>query len=133
MVIADKSEGRLRAIPGSKPVAVEFDEAKRWLAGRRSFIPWPERAADDRFLTRAIRDAETPKALGRLIHQVAEFEPADKLAEKLGWKVQPWFDGTFAFDVERAREIAKSSQLDVPMFVGKALEVTLRSAEGGRS
>jgi hypothetical protein len=35
--------------------------------------------------------------------------------------------------VERAREIAKSLQLDVPMFVGKALEVTLRSAEGGRS
>ena len=41
--------------------------------------------------------------------------------------------GSFAFDVDRAREIGKSLQLDVPMFVGKALEVTLRSAEGGRS
>jgi hypothetical protein len=131
MAISDKSEGRLKAIPGSKPVAVEFSEAKRWLAGRRGFIPWPERAADDRFLTRAIRDAETPKVLSRLVHQVAGFEPADKLAGKLGWKdadTQPWFDGTFVFDAERAGEIAKFLQLDIPMFVGKALEVTLRSA-----
>lgn len=135
MAISDKSEGRLRAIPGSKPVAVEFEEAKRWLSGRRGFIPWPERAADDRFLTRAIRDAETPKVLARLVHHVAGFEPADKLAEKLGWKaadVQPWLGGTFAFDADRASEIAKALQLDIPMFVGKALEVTLRSAGGGR-
>jgi hypothetical protein len=99
-------------------------------------MPWPKRAADDRFLTRAIRDAETPKVLARLIHQVGEFEPVDKIAGKLGWNaadVQPWIDGTFAFDIERAREIAKSLQLDVPMFVGKALEVALRSAEGSRS
>jgi hypothetical protein len=47
--------------------------------------------------------------------------------------VQPWLDGTFVFDTERACEIAKALQLDVPMFVGKALEVTLRSAEGGGS
>jgi hypothetical protein len=136
MAISDKSEGRLKAIPGSKPVAVEFGEAKRWLSGRRGFIPWPERAADDRFVTRAIRDAETPKVLARLVHQVAEFEPADRLAAKLGWTtadVQPWLDGTFAFDIERAGRIAEVLQLDVPMFVGKALEVTLRSAEGGRS
>lgn len=136
MAISDKSDGRLRAIPGSKPVAIALDEAKRWLSGRRGFIPWPERAADDRLLTQAIRGAETPKALGRLLHQVAEFQSPDKLAAKLGWAaedVQAWLDGTFAFDAERAREIAKSLQLDVPMFVGKAIEVTLRSAEGDRS
>lgn len=135
MAISDKSENRLRAISGSKPVAVEFDEAKRWLSGRRGFIPWPERAADDRFLTRAIRDAETPKVLARLIHQVAGFEPAEKLADKLGWRaadVQPWLDGTFSFDADRADQIGRALQLDVPMFVGKALEVTLRSAEGSR-
>lgn len=135
MAISDKTEGRLKTIPGSKPVAVDFAEAKRWLSGRRGFIPWPERAADDRFLTRAIRDAETPKVFARLIHQVAGFEPAEKLADKLGWsaaEVQPWLDGAFAFDVDRAGQIAKVLQLDVPMFVSKALEVTLR-AEGGRS
>jgi hypothetical protein len=135
MAISDKSEGRLKAISGSKPVAVEFGEAKRWLSGRRGFIPWPERAADDRFLARAIRDADTPKVLARLVHQVAGFEPAEKLANKLGWStadVQSWLDGTFAFDTERAGQIAKALQLDVPMFVGKALEVTLRSSEGGR-
>jgi len=74
--------------------------------------------------------------LARLVHQVAGFETADRLAAKLGWttaEVQPWLDGTFAFDVERAGRIAEVLQLDVPMFVGKALEVTLRSGEGGRS
>jgi hypothetical protein len=136
MAIADKSDNRLRAIPGSKPVAVEFDDAKRWLAGRRGFIPWPERAADDRFLTRAIRDAETPKAFGRLIQQVADFKAPDQLSEKLGWtvdEIRPWFDGSFEFNADRAGHLAKALQLDAPMFVGKALEVSLRLIEGGRS
>jgi hypothetical protein len=136
MAIADKSDNRLRTIPGSKPVAVEFDEAKRWLSGRRGFIPWPEHAADDRFLTRAIRDAETPKALGRLIHEVADFKPPDHLAEKLGWnadEVRAWFDGSFQFDAERARHLAKTLALDAPMLIGKALEVSMRSVEGGCS
>ena len=31
--MADKDEGGLRASPGSNPVPVEFEEAKRWLAG----------------------------------------------------------------------------------------------------
>jgi hypothetical protein len=135
MAISDKSENRLRAIPGSKPVAVEFDEAKRWLSGRRGFIPWPDHVEDDRFLTRAIRDAETPKALGRLIHQLAGFEAPEKLAEKIGWtaeETKAWFDGNFAFDLERARHLARVLELDVPMFVGKALEVSERT-EGGRS
>jgi hypothetical protein len=135
MAISDKSEARLKSIPGSKPVAIEFGEAKRWLAGRRGFIPWPDRPIDDRFLALAFRDAETPAAFGRLIHQVINFQPADKLAEKTGLSVdeaKAWLDGSFAFDVERARLLAKPLELDVPMFIGKALEVTLRS-EGGRS
>jgi hypothetical protein len=135
MAISDKSENRLRAIPGSKPVAVKFDEAKRWLSGRRGFIPWPDLVEQDRFLTRAIRDAESPKALGRLIHQVAGFEAPEKLAEKIGWiadELKAWFDGSFAFDLERARHLARALELDVPMFVGKALEVSER-AEGGLS
>ena len=134
MAISDKTDGRLKAIPGSKPVAVEFAEAKRWLSGRRGFVPWPERAADDRFLTRAIRDAETPKELARLVDQIAGFDATNRLAATLGWPiadVRSWFDGSFTFDVERAGQIAKALQLDVPMFVGKALEVTLRSSNGG--
>lgn len=136
MAISDKSDNRLKSIPGSKPVAVEFDEAKRWLSGRRGFVPWPDRPADDQFLVRAIRDAETPKAFGRMIHQVADFQSPDQLAEKTGWtadEIKAWFDGTFAFDTERARHLAQSLELDVPLFVGKALEVSLRSTAGGRS
>lgn len=136
MAISDKSDNRLKSIPGSKPVAVEFDEAKRWLSGRRGFIPWPDRPDDDQFLARAIRDAETPKAFGRLIHQVADFKAPDQLAQKTGLpaeEIKAWFDGTFVFDTERARNLAQSLELDVPLFVGKALEVSLRSTAGGRS
>lgn len=135
MAISDKGENRLKSIPGSKPVAVEFNEAKRWLSGRRGFTPWPDRPADDIFFARALRDAETPKAFGRLIHQVADFRPPEQLAEKLGWtvdEIKVWFDGTFAFDTDRARQLAQSLDLDIPLFVGKALEVSLRAAAGGR-
>jgi hypothetical protein len=136
MAISDKSENRLRSIPGSKPVAVEFGEAKRWLSGRRGFIPWPDGAKNDRFLTRAIRDAETPRAFGRLIQQVANFQTPDEMSDKIGWdanQIKAWLDGTFAFDVDHARRLAELLDLDVAMFVGKALEVSLRSTEGGRS
>jgi hypothetical protein len=136
MAISEKGDNRLRSIPGSKPVAVEFSEAKRWLSGRRGFTPWPDRPVDDLFLTRALRDAETPKAFGRLIHQAADFQPPEQLTEKVGWtakEIQVWFDGTFAFDTERARHLAQSLGLDVPLIVGKALEVTLRSSAGGQS
>ena len=135
MAISDKSENRLKSIPGSKPVSVEFDEAKRWLSGRRGFIPWPQRTMDDRFLARAFRDAETPAALGRLIQHVIAFQSAERLAEETGLSVdeaRTWLDGSFAFDVERAGVIAKSLDLDAPMFIGKALEVTLRD-RGERS
>lgn len=44
--------------------------------------------------------------------------------------MQPWIEGRFAFDVDG--QLAKVLQLNVPMLVGKALEVTLRPAEGGR-
>ncbi|WP_334399107.1 hypothetical protein [Bradyrhizobium sp. AZCC 2289] len=132
MAISDKS---LQAIPGSKPVAVGFNEAKPWLLGRRGFIAWPDRVVEDRFLARAIQDAETPEVLGRLIHQVTDFQAPEKLAEKIGWtadEIKAWFDGNFVFDLERARHLARVLELDVPMFVGKALEVSER-AEGGRS
>jgi hypothetical protein len=134
MAISDKGENRLKSIPGSKPVAVEFDEAKRWLSGRRGFTPWPDRPGDDLFLTRALRDAETPKAFGRLIHQATDFRPPEQLAAKIGWtadNVKAWFDGTFSFDTELARSLAQSLELDVPLFVGKALEVSLRAAGRG--
>jgi hypothetical protein len=58
------------------------------------------------------------------------------LAEKTGWtadEIKAWFDGTFPFDTERARHLAQSLELDVPLFVGKAFEVSLRSTAGGRS
>lgn len=134
MATSDKSDSRLRTIPGSKPVAVEFDEAQRWLSGRRGFSPWPDQPVDDRFLARAFRDAETSKAFGRLVHQVVDFRTPDAAVEKIGWpaeEIQAWLDGSFAFDAARAQHLAQALGLDIPMFVGKALEVSLRA--GARS
>jgi hypothetical protein len=45
--MADKSDNGLKAIPGSKPVLVGIDEAKRWLSGRRGYIKRGHRAARD--------------------------------------------------------------------------------------
>jgi hypothetical protein len=129
--IADKTENGLRAIPGSKPVSVEHDEALRWLNGRRGFIPSPKRPSDDRFLAEHLRDIRSPEALGKLIeHQLwPAFGSPPKAPVALGWtteEVEQWCSGSFRFDENRARCLAEALDFDVPLFVGKALEVSLR-------
>ena len=39
---------------------------------------------------------------------------------------ESWCNGSFRFDEIRARELAQALDFDVPLFVGKALEVSLR-------
>ena len=74
--MADKDEGGLRAIPGSKPVQVEFEEAKRWLAGRRGFKPTPVRLRDDPNLQSKFGSVQTAEELGDLIRRLrGQFEP----------------------------------------------------------
>jgi hypothetical protein len=129
--LADKSENGLRAVPGSKPVSVEHAEALRWLSGRRGFIPSPQAAGQDRFLLDRLRELQTAKSLGWLITSCL-------FREGLAWRNQtpvpgplvdhedPWCKGTFQFDAEKASQIAVQLGVDVPLFVGKALEVSLR-------
>jgi hypothetical protein len=129
--IADKSENGLRAIPGSKPVSVEHDEALRWLTGRRGFIPSPKRSSEDRFLTEHLRDIQTSEALGTVVerHLRSAFGSPQAAPAALGWtadEVQQWCNGAFDFDEARACQLAKALDFDVPLFVGKALEVSLR-------
>jgi hypothetical protein len=141
--LADKSENGLRAIPGSKnPVQIEKAEAARWLQGRRGFIPTPNRPREDRFLKEQLQNAPSAEALGQLIGQCvkrAARTPGDVQAA-LGWKheqLDAWVRGENRFDLESAKALAVALDLDVPLFVGKALEVSLRrdlaTANGGQS
>lgn len=129
--LADKSENGLRAIPGAKPVAVEHKEALRWLRGRRGFIPTPERPNEDRFMTEHLQNIQSAEALGRLIRRRLwpTFGSPDKTPAALGWTsddVERWENGTQVFSEAHALQLAQALDFDAPLFVGKALEVTLR-------
>jgi hypothetical protein len=129
--LADKTENGLRAIPGAKPVSVEHNEALRWLTGRRGFIPSPRRPSEDRFLTEHLRDIRSSEALGKLIERQlwSAFGSPQQAPAAIGWTsddVEQWCRGSFRFDESRARQLAQALDFDVPLFVGKALEVTLR-------
>jgi len=139
--LADKSENGLRAVPGSKnPVIVEHADAMRWLKGRRGFIPTPDRPSADRFLLEHLQNIQSSEALGHLVGMQlwAAFGSPEKAPAALGWnpaEVEGWVKGTQTFDVEQARSLAAALDFDIPLFVGKSLEVTLRrdlsKAKGG--
>lgn len=138
--LADKSENRLHAIPGTKnPVMIEHADALRWLKGRRGFTPFPDRPINDRVLRQQLHATETSEALGQLIRQrlLATHKSMSDVPVAFGWEaadVGHWIAGTQTFDAEKARALAHVLDLDVPLFVGKALEVTLRRDQNrGRS
>lgn len=133
MAISDKSDARLKTIQGSKPVSVSFAETKRWLAGRRGFVPCPSVPKEDQFLSLAMREAETSVDFSRLLQRISNFEPAEHLAKKARMQVEEaerWLNGNFTFDLPQARAVAECLNVDVPLFVGKALEVSLRRQGG---
>ena len=141
--LADKSENGLRAIPGTKnPVTVDHAEASRWLKGRRGFIPSPGRPSEDRFLTENLQNIQTAEELGQLVRRRLwdTFGSPDKAPKALDWSpsdVEDWQKGAQIFDADHARRLAIALDFDTPLFVGKALEVTLRrdlsKASGGQS
>jgi hypothetical protein len=130
--LADKSENGLRAVVGSKnPVVVEHAEAQRWLRGRRGFIPYPEHASTDRFLTEHLQNIQSSEALGRLIAQRLREASVTTVNEQMvsGWSeadINQWIAGSQAFNEQKARGLAEALGLEVPLFAGKALEVILR-------
>lgn len=130
--LSDKSESGLRALPGSRnPVEVEHAEAWRWLKGRRGFIPMPNRPRTDRFLLEQLQNIRSAEALGRLVRDrvLASFASVCDAADRLGWSatdLELWLNGDQEFEARRAQALADALDLDVPVFVGKALEVSLR-------
>lgn len=131
--LADKSENGLKAIQGSKPVAVTLKEARRWLKGRRGFVPEPDRPIDDPVVTERLAAARTVTEFGSLIRECSFLVKGNDY-EALREPIGAWIDGTFIFDAGVAQTLATKLDLDVPLFVGKALEVSLRRdthREGG--
>jgi hypothetical protein len=123
--IAHKSEDGLRVVAGMKPVSVARDEAWRWLQNRRGFIPSPKRPSEDRFLCEHLRNIQSAAALGDLIRT----QLSTSKQQTLGWtndEIDEWCNGSFRFDEARACQLARALDFDVPLFVGKALEVSLR-------
>jgi hypothetical protein len=124
--VADKSQNGLKAIPGTKnPIKFEHDEAVRWLRLRRGFIPSPKRPSEDRFLANHLRDIETSERFGNFI--AGQLRDAD--VKKLDWspdEAAHWSNGTYRFDADQASQLARVLDIDAPLFVGKALEVSLR-------
>ncbi|BBE74932.1 hypothetical protein [Oharaeibacter diazotrophicus] len=121
--LADRSDNGLRAVPGSKPVEVNHAEGVRWLSGRRGFVPTPNRPQEDRFLREHLVELSSAEALSRVVSRL--LWPRDK-APLPADRVTAWIDGTFTFDRQDAEKLAEVLDLDVPLFVGKALEVSMR-------
>ena len=121
--IADKSENGLRTIPNSKPVAVEAKEAKRWLTGRRGFVPAPERLSNDPVAKQRLGSLQSVQEFGEFIRQCVMALRVDTQETP---EIGDWIKGTFTFEAAVAQNLAERFELDVPLFVGKALEVSLR-------
>ena len=129
--LAQKGDAGLKAIPKSKPVRIEVDEARRWLVGRRGFRPTPKGPSDDPILNERLRGFERMAQLADFIerHAVRTHGSPDTLAGALGWsadELTQWTDGTFTFDPDRATALGTAIGADGPTFVGKALELSLR-------
>lgn len=132
--LADKGESSLRAIPASKPLSVDYEEAKRWLAGRRGFIPTPKRASDDRFLLRQLANTRTADAFSKLLRQLLldRHQTLKTAGMALGWdeaEVETWCRGTFAFDLDKVTALSRVVGVELPLLAGKALELWLRRSE----
>ncbi len=130
--LADKSENGLQAIPGSKnPVIVEHAEASRWLSGRRGFIPSPDLPSSDRFLTEYLQSIRSSEALGQFIAQRLRQTPSatadeQSVLDRSRADIDKWIAGSQTFNEQEARVLAEALGFEVPLFVGKALEVILR-------
>jgi hypothetical protein len=123
--IADKSDAGIRTVPGSKnPVKISHDEAMRWLSARRAFIPMPKGVKDDKLLVESLKKADTAAALGKLISRIASVSASADKFEDLDFG--SWCDGSFQYDKNQAIRLAQRLEIDAPLFVGKALEVSMR-------
>ena len=124
--ISDKSENGIHPIPGTKnPVKISQDEAHRWLLSRRGFIPGPSNVKDDKLLLENFKKTESSSAFGKLVGKVAQALRVND-TDFSNIDFESWLNGTFVFEKQDAVELAQKLEIDVPIFVGKALELSMR-------
>lgn len=142
-LLADMTEGAVRnamtlsgeagltAIPKSKPVRVDVDEARRWLSGRRGFHPTPVGRQNDPILNERLRAFDRIEQLSDFIerHAIRLHGGLSELANTVSWDVSAimaWRNGTYKFDAAQAYVLGNALGADAPTFSGKALELALR-------
>lgn len=94
--MSDRGEGGLRASPGSKPVEVPFEEARRWLAGRRGFVASPRRLSENRAVFDRLATVRSATDLGDLVRRCLALGTVR--GEAMTNAERAWADETFAFD-----------------------------------
>lgn len=139
-LLADMTEGAVRnaisqggaagltAVPGTKPVRISLDEARRWLPGRRGFRPTPTGPSDDPVMNERLRAFARMEQFTDFVARHATRRLGS--AEALGPDAAGWLDGSYIFDAAAAGRVADAIGADRPTFVGKALELALRRDAG---
>lgn len=143
-LLADMTEGAVRnamtlsgetglaAIPKSKPVRFDVDEARRWLSGRRGFVRTPSGPTNDPILNERLRMFERMEQLTDFIDRHAQrvFGSFRELVRAVGLedeaRAATWLDGTYQFDRETACALGSALGADASTFAGKTLELSLR-------
>ena len=106
-------------------------EALRWLSAQRGFrSSWTP--SDDEPQVRGklagVRSAEDLRDFVRAHRSSSAPVVAQPTGSDLSAELAAWERGGFDYDPTRAAAFAQSLGLDVPLFVGKVLEVSLRQA-----
>ncbi len=130
--LADKSDSGLRAEPNTKnPIMIGNAEALRWLMGRRSFVPTPKSFDDDRYIAERVLKSRSSREIGEILARLSSlrFGSSEEVSRELGWDedtFDAWCAGLQEFNETEAVQLAKALGIDVPLFVGKVRETTLR-------
>ena len=126
--LADKSPSGLTAIPGSKPVKVSRDEARRWLVGRRGFRAAPDRWRDPKTVHGRLAAVRTIDDLRTfLTGYLVRFDDLKIWSWPSGdVQVDAWKAGDIPTDRKKIRDFAEAIGLDAPTFVGRVMEAIER-------
>jgi hypothetical protein len=125
-----QGEARLDTKNDGKRTYVTWEEAHRWLSGRKGYVPSPIHRADP-VSAGDIQAAQSTGELGALLARLRTHQNRSEndLAGELSWpldKLQAWESGKYEFGVEDGKSLAKALGLDPVVFVPKAVELALR-------
>ncbi len=125
-------KGHLDTLINSKPLLVSFEEARRWLFRQHGFQPKCARLEDNAEVKSRLALVQSAGELGTFIRQhrcTFEYFIAPKMTEYSPVDLEVWESGGFGADQKRAADLARRLHLDIPLFVGKVVEVSMRQRQ----